>query len=172
MRRSSRYPTRSTVNRTQNSGVADGSGSSSAQSVPERRTSDRSRSQTDRLGTVPPPQPSHSYSRVQPPHGLSQSQQQQSTHTAHYAMYRNQQTGQLMGTVCPPVQHSQPNITISTHTSQIFRGNQPTYNSYSMPRTNDMIMMSRPNEVKFIKLNSYDDMKILIRPRNICKSME
>ena len=172
MRRNSRYPTRSTVNRPQNTGGV--GGSSISNSVPERRTSDRTRSQTDRYVSAPISSTStnhHPQHQMQNYSRLNQQHQQHGQHVQAPNPFQMYQSHQMQnrhvipnGTVCSV----QPNITITTHTvpnnSVQYR---PPYHvtTFNMPRLNDINMLR--NDTKFMKLNSYDDVKVLIKTRTI-----
>lgn len=135
MPRTSRYPTRSSSNR-------------SYSVVQSERRSERSRN--DRFMTVQQASISRNSNSTSNHHGYN----------LHQSQYSQPQLSMQYNN-----NGSSSNIHL-THTLQMPAINPMQY--YSMPVINPMPFSKRP-EVTFCKLNSYDEMRVLIKPKSISK---
>ncbi|KAI2801157.1 E3 SUMO-protein ligase pli1 [Blomia tropicalis] len=149
----SRYPTRSTTSRSTSSNCNNGSA--------ERGRSERTRSHNDRSMNNTNTMdyrvlPTNHLPRL--PNQLSQHQPPSQVHHTQYSMYRGPTQPMMNG--IPPMSYN-PN--------SIYRPlphvNTPSFPAYSMPIINESTL--RKTNVRFIKLNSYDDIKTLIEPRSV-----
>lgn len=166
MRRTNRYPTRSTTNRSGNGAVANIN--SSTTSVVSERRSERSRSQTERQGISSSQSSSHDYhQRIHHQHNQHHHQQQQqhpSIPPYHPSIYRTQSSAHMsMGNGHITIPSIQMNSHSLSSQPPLYRP-PPNYPSFSMPIINETTL--RKPEVKLIKLNSYDDEKVLIKTRS------
>lgn len=153
----SRYPTRSTTSRSTSSNCNNGSA--------ERGRSERTRSHNDRSMNNTNTMdyrvlPTNHLPRL--PNQLSQHQPPSQVHHTQYSMYRGPTQPMMNG--IPPMSYN-PN--------SIYRPlphvNTPSFPAYSMPIINESTL--RKTNVRFIKLNSYDDIKTLIEPRSVGKEI-
>lgn len=163
MRRSSRYQTRSSASRAPNSGAVGGP----TIVVPERR-SERARSQTERLGISSQVAHEQDYSRLAS--HAHHHQSSTSSHPHYHTMYRGHpQSGMhMMSNGSMTMSNMQLNShSMSNQQHQMYRQQSSGYPSFSMPMINDVTM--RRGEVRFLKLNSYEDVKVLIKTRSISK---